>query len=441
MLDVLELIQECAMSQVDYMEIELPVTKLEIGMHVVALDRPWSETTFLMQGFVISHENELIRIQNQCQYVVARVRSAVGRQLQKSCAVELARIKRNHLNRASIVSVTDPRVLRKQMYRNKIGFDQGVSQSAVTFQQARLLAEKIMESAKAGRSINLNECRKTVTKVVESVLQNSDALRFLTQIKNINKYTVEHSMNCCVFAATFAKHLGLAIQDIEKVAFSALMHDIGKSKIPLEILNKKTKLSREEAMLMARHAEFGWRILMAIPNKSEFIAEVAYGHHEREDGLGYPRHLHDLEISLFTKIVTIVDCYDAMTSRRCYGNVHTSSESLEIIKANAGTQFDSGLAYEFVKCIGEYPPGSLVEMTNGEIGIVISSSDEYGQYPRVLIVRDSQQHEMVNNHIVDIRSGEVDRNNMPYEISTELPNGSFGVNLDRHFDVLPAIAI
>jgi len=429
------------MSQVDYLEIELPVTRLEIGMHVVELDRPWSETTFLMQGFVISHENELIRIQNQCDYVVVRIKTVAARQLQKNSAVELSRIKRAQQRRPSVLLNIDVENLRKQLHRNKMGFDQGVSYSSVTFQSARALAEKIMASARSGRSINLKACRETVTKVVDCVLQNSDALRFLTQIKNINKYTVEHSMNCCVFAATFGKHLGLTIQDIENVAFSALMHDIGKSKIPSKILNKKSRLTREEAMMMARHSEFGWRILMAMPNINDHIAEVAYGHHEREDGLGYPRHLHEREISLFTKIVTIVDCYDAMTSRRCYGNIHTSSESLDIIRANAGTQFDRALAYEFVKCIGEYPPGSLVEMTNGEIGIVISSSDEYGQFPRVLIVRDSRQQEMVNNRIVDIRSGEVDKNNMPYEINTELPNGSFGVNLERHFDVFPAIAV
>lgn len=425
------------MNHLEYMEVELPVSKLEVGMHVVALDRPWNETSFLMQGFVVSSDQELFSLQKQCNYVVVQVKTALGKNLQRASAVEMAKFHLAQRNRIAIKSsTTETSNLRKQYHHNQMDFSQGVTNSVVTFESARKLASKIMNSVKVGRELNIKECRVAVARVVDSVLKNANALRFLTQIKHINLYTVEHCMNCCVIAAAFGRHLGLSVHDIEQLAMSALLHDIGKAKISIKILNKKEKLTRDEAIIMAKHTETGWGLLMSLPDKNVLIAEVAYGHHEREDGLGYPRHLHNNEISLFTKIVTLVDCYDAMTSRRCYGTVHTNSDALDIIRENSGSQFDTGLANEFVKCIGEYPPGCLVEMTNGEIGIVISSRDEYGVYPRVLLVRDQQHHELINNRIVDTRLGDLDSYNIAYEVLSEVPNGSYGVKLENYLTMM-----
>lgn len=418
------------MAHLDYMEIEVPVSKLKIGMQVVGLDIPWEQSDFLLQGFVVSDEYEIIRLQQQCRSV--RVQVQGGRQVETV------------MDEASDTEDETVPFERRQRVKSGINGTQGKSRpgprsfvdsipaSLITFDTARKIASKVMESIKFGRTLNVKECRVAVEQIVDTVLHNPDALRFLTQIKDINHYTAEHSMNCCVIAATFGRYLGLSNDEIQKLAMGALLQDVGKAHIPVSILNKKGKLDHDEAAVMANHTKIGYQLLKTIPIDGPMLAEIAASHHERIDGHGYPRRLHGGNINTFSKIAALADCYDAMTSPRSYARVFTTSEALDVIRSNAGTQFDRSLAMEFVKCIGEYPPGSLVEMSSGEIGIVLSSTDEFGLFPKVLLVRDSGNHPLSNNRIVDTRARDLDKNSNPYLVIGEVPNGAFGVNMTSH---------
>jgi HD-GYP domain-containing protein (c-di-GMP phosphodiesterase class II) len=420
------------MAHQDYTEIDIPVSQVEVGMQVVGLDIPWEASDFLIQGFVVSDEYEIMRLKQQCRFV--RIQVQGDRQSDEPRAADVAsdsplenepferrqRIK-SDLNARIVKSRPGPRT-----------FAEIIPESLITFDSARKIAAKVMESIKVGRTLNVRECRVAVEQVVETVLHNPDALRFLTQIKDINHYTAEHSMNCCVIAATFGRYLGLSVEEIQKLAMGALLQDVGKARIPSAILNKKGKLDHDEAAVMANHAKIGYQLLKKIPLDGPMLAEIAASHHERVDGHGYPRHLHGGAINTFSKIAALADCYDAMTSPRSYARVFTTSEALEVIRTNAGTQFDRSLALEFVKCIGEYPPGSLVEMSSGEVGIVLSSTDEYGLFPKVLLVRDEFNQPLTNNRICDTKARDLDKNNNPYRVIGEVPNGAFGVNMTTH---------
>lgn len=418
------------MAHLNYMEIEVPVSKLKIGMQVVGLDIPWEQSDFLLQGFVISDEYEIIRLQQQCRSV----------RVQVQVAEEEAIVSEESLEAKEAAEPFERRQRMKSEFGSALGksrpaprsFAEIIPESLITFDTARKIAAKVMDSIKFGRTLNIKECRLAVEQIVETVLHNPDALRFLTQIKDVNHYTAEHSMNCCVIAATFGRYLGLSNDEIQKLAMGALLQDVGKARIPAAILNKKGRLDHDEAAIMASHAKIGYQLLRHIPSDGPMLAEIAASHHERIDGHGYPRRLHGGNINTFSKIASLADCYDAMTSPRSYARVFTTSEALDVIRTNAGTQFDRRLAMEFVKCIGEYPPGCLVEMSSGEVGIVLTSTDEFGLFPKVLLVRDSGNHPLSNNRIVDTRAGDLDKNNNPYLVLGEVPNGAFGVNMTSH---------
>ncbi len=418
------------MTYQEYTEIDLPVSKLKLGMQVIALDVPWDETDFLLQGFVITDEYEILRLQQQCRFVRVQLVNESSNAPITALDVKPKQPEEPFERRQRIK--TDAGVRRSQTHLNKQPFESTIQESLVTFDSARKIAVRIMESVKVGRTLNIKECRVAVEKVVETVLNNPDALRFLTQIKHINHYTAEHSMNCCVIATTFGRYLGLSVDDINTLAMGALLQDVGKARIPHSILNKKGRLDAEEAAVMANHTKIGFQLLRSIPDGGDLLAHIAVSHHERIDGQGYPLHLNEAQIHTFSKISALADCYDAMTSPRSYARVFTSSEALDVIRSNAGTQFDSVLALEFVKCIGEYPPGCLVEMSSGEIGIVLSSTDEYGLFPKVLLVRDSFNQVLVNNRIVDTRAGDVDSFQNPYQVIGEVPNGAFGIKMESH---------
>lgn len=153
--------------------------------------------------------------------------------------------------------------------------------------------------------------------------------------------------------------------EIQNLALCGLLHDVGKTRIPIEILNKPSSLTDEEFALMRNHAVHGRTILMATGGSLQGAVDVAFSHHERVDGKGYPRGLPAQNIPYFAKIIALVDTYDAITSTRVYQKALASMHALEIIHKNRGTQFDAELADAFIRMVGIYPPGSIVEMLNG----------------------------------------------------------------------------
>lgn len=183
----------------------------------------------------------------------------------------------------------------------------------------------------------------------------------------------------------------------------------------------------EEFAVMKNHTTFGRDILAALPRLAHSTVDVAYSHHERMDGKGYPRGLSGYQIPLFAKIVGLVDTYDAITSSRIYDKGRASMEALQIIHRNKGAQFDAGLAVEFIRMIGVYPPGSIVEMTNGEVGIVVTTHATSKLKPRVLLVRDARKQPLATFREMDLAKGILDSAGQPYKIAREVPDESYGI--------------
>ena len=287
-----------------------------------------------------------------------------------------------------------------------------------------------MEGIRIGRMIDMNEARETVDHIVEGILQNKDALAWITKIKDKDAYTAEHSLNVSILAATFARHLGHDEADIKKIALGGLLHDVGKAKIPTELLNKEGRLSEEEFNTVKHHAVYGRNLLMAMPKRDHFVIDIAHSHHERIDGHGYPRKLNGSQIPYFAKVISIVDAYDAITSTRCYDKGRASMEALDIIYKSKGQQFDAELAVEFIKCIGIYPPGAIVELQTGEVGIVIATDEKNKLKPRVLLVLGCEK-EKIQQKIVNLNLNVENEQGNVLKIKRELLNGSHGVRLEE----------
>lgn len=398
----------------EFVEKKIPTSELEVGMHVVRLDRPWVETSFLLQGFVIQSKNDIAELIEQCHYVYIQ-----------------GKVKSSETNLTTKSGLPK----RKAIYVNKVSFEQELETATVNFRQARGLAKDIINNIRIGRALDFNEAKEAVSECVDSILRNPDTLRWLTQIKKRDEYTAEHSMNVCVLSATFARHLGMLQSEIETVALCGLLHDVGKAKIPEEVLNKPGKLSEDERNIMRMHTVYGKEILTTSDNKNLITIDVAHAHHERIDGRGYPRKLKEHQIPLFAKIVALADVYDAITSSRCYDKGRTSLTALNIIYKEAGIHFDAELAREFIKCIGIYPPGSIVEMTNGEVGIVIHNDQISRLKPRVILLLDEHK-ESITHRFIDMKKVDLDRAGQPYVIKNELVNGSYGIEIKDYFNLL-----
>lgn len=416
------------MVQTTYEDIQIPVSDLEIGMHVVALDRPWSETPFLLQGFIIKSSTELDELRQHCQHVLIQVR----REHVPGMREKLARKEKDRLQVEPELpaAMRGPQSTTRVKYLNQVSFKDAVASSRVTFESARSLSRSVLDSLRLGHALNIEECKAVVDEVVSSVLQHEDALRFLTLIKNKDDYTAEHSMNVCVLAAAFARHLGLKEFEIRQIALCGLLHDVGKSRIPLEILNKPGRFTREEAHIMAEHTTHGRNILMSAATENLFTVDVAHSHHERMDGKGYPRSLRDSQISWYARIIAIVDAYDAMTSERVYGTCKASQAALQEILRSRGSHFDHKLATEFVKSMGIYRAGALVEMESGPLAIVIRDNKSDFRRPKLLLVTDSIRQPLSpeQERVLDLASEDREE----WGIRGEVPNKTAGIDV-RHF--------
>jgi HD-GYP domain-containing protein (c-di-GMP phosphodiesterase class II) len=323
------------------------------------------------------------------------------------------------------------RISRRVTYINKVDVNREIRHAGGSYEQAKSVAKDIMSGLRIGRALDINRAREVVDHCVDSILRNEDALLLLTKLKHQDEYTAEHSLNVSILAAAFGKRLGMMEEEIRTLGLCGLLHDIGKSKVPKDILQKSGSLTPEEYGIVQNHANWGRDILMGLPRVVHAAIDVAYNHHERLDGKGYPRGLKEHQIPYLAKIVAIVDTYDAITSDRTYDKGRSSMEALEIIYRFRGTQFDPDLAKEFVLMIGIYPPGSIVELTSGEVAIVVHSNPKNRRKPGIMVVRDKNKLRPTKYRLLDLSVNPRDDQGEPFTIMKEVPDGAHGIVLQK----------
>jgi putative nucleotidyltransferase with HDIG domain len=415
---------------------KVAVQDLRVGMYVVELDRPWLGTPFLFQGFEIRDDVELEQLRQLCQHVFVLDAPPAGNNPAARRPAPVAVVPRTTV-------VAEPRaapsldVLKNfaagthhtPRYVDTVTPEQELAQAREVHDRARTLVFEIMEDARLGRSLDTTRAKQAVAGMVESVLRNPDALMWLTQMRKKDEYTVTHSLRVCILALAFGRHLDFNTEELNLLGIGALMHDIGKLKVPNEVLNKPGKLTPAEFDIIKRHVPLGVELLESTPGIPRVAIEVARGHHERYDGHGYIMGLKGDNIGLFGSIGAIVDCYDAVTSDRVYHDAISSYDALSTLYESRRKDFHPELVEQFIQCMGIYPIGCLVELNTGAIGVVISVNRERRLKPRVTLVLTPDKKPFIPARTVDLMHAPP---GMALEIRRVLPAGSFGINPIAH---------
>jgi putative nucleotidyltransferase with HDIG domain len=258
------------------------------------------------------------------------------------------------------------------------------------YSNAVAVAEGVWESTETEGQPDLPATLQAVEGLAEAVTQNRTALVALTAMRNYDNYTFTHMVNVSILTMGQARALGIEGRLLREFGLSALMHDIGKVRTPKEILNKAGKLTDPEFEIMRRHTVDGAEILRRTPEMPILAPVVAFEHHLRIDGTGYPFGAKRAGLNIGTMLCGIADVYDAMRSQRSYQQAHPTDRILAVLKRNDGTQFDQNLVRRFVQLLGVYPPGNLVRLTSGEIAVVTHAHapDPHRPRVRVLIAKD-----------------------------------------------------
>lgn len=311
-----------------------------------------------------------------------------------------------------------PTATTKPISKDSIGDAKDLYDSAVTIQN------NFLKALKHGAVKDLSPMESLSNSLIESVFDNSDALKCLTMIKATDQYLLEHSINCSVLSGIFCEYLGYDRETIEQVSLGALLMDIGMSSLPNDIRNHTGAFSSNDWDVMKTHVEIGVDLVEQCGDISDLSLKIIEQHHERTDGSGYPKGLTGDDISEFAHIAAIVDAYDAMTSNRPHRRSITPTQALK--RLTTTDNLDQNLVKQFIQCIGVHPVGSLVRLKSGKLGIVSRANTKDPVNPHVMTF-----YSIASQHFNEVKH--IDLSRYDDEIVSGVRPEEFNLNLPKFF--------
>ena len=270
------------------------------------------------------------------------------------------------------------------------------------YQDATGIAERLWESATTEGKPDADAAKGIVDSLAQAVAQNRTALLALTALKNYDNYTFTHMVNVSILTMGQARGLGMEGTALRQLGLAALLHDIGKVKTPAEILNKPEKLTDTEFEILKRHTVDGAEILRTTPEVPPLAPVVAFEHHLRADGTGYPVGVSRPQLNVATMLCGISDVYDAMRSQRVYQQAFPTDRILGVLQRNDGKQFDQNLVRRFVQLVGIYPAGNLVRLDTSEIAVVVKTYAPDPYRPRVKVLLDADRTPLTRPYEINL---------------------------------------
>ncbi len=292
------------------------------------------------------------------------------------------------------------------------------------YQEARELQGKFIRHLKAGEPIDITPLAAVAEEMVDTMFTHGDAMLCLARIRAKDAYLMEHSMNVAILLANFGRYLGLERNVLKELTLGGLLHDVGKIMTPDEVLNKPGKLTDEEFGVMRQHVVHSYDILSNTAGITPTMLEVAANHHERLDGTGYPQRLKGDQLSLYTRMSGIVDVYDAVTADRVYKQGMQPTQAFRILLKGINQHFDAELVTKFIKCMGVYPVGTLVQLSNQRLAVVMQRNEQQPLKPVVKVIYHATQR-----HYLEVQWLDLARNGGQESIESTVDPKEFGINL------------
>lgn len=293
------------------------------------------------------------------------------------------------------------------------------------YQQSLRQIHHIMSNAKLGKRLDLSPIEEVANQISQSILRNPFALLCLTQIRDNSQIVFEHSINAGILMGIFSQHLGYSEQEsLDKIA-GAILHDIGEATVPNQLLNKRDELKPDEVIELQQHVIYGQQILDEADHCHPTIVDMCGLHHEEMDGLGYPIRLKRKDININGRLIAIVDRYDAITSHRRHRDGLTPCIAMKKLGDYRGSKLDTALTDEFMKCFSIYPTGSLVELSNGRLGVVITPNSNDPENPFIRVFFNTRQRCYEPVQEIDLA---LNRKNL--QIIRTLHPQEYGINLE-----------
>lgn len=409
-------------------EIKVRIADLEPGMYVCRLDRPWIETPYLLQGFHIKSQDEIDQLNNYCEYVYIDV--------------EMSKIYEKiipFLSRTNINSNTSEQAkqaltnIKPIKYQDKTSREEELISAKDNHIMLSHSIENLMMDIANNKKLELPALKSAINPMVDSVIRNPDAFAWLTRIKTKDNYTYNHSVSASVWAVAFGRHLGLPKKDLQSLAIGAILFDVGKVKLPEKLINNKNRFNQYEFKLVKKHVEYSIEIIKNIKDINDDIINMVSTHHERYNGSGYPNGLAGNQIPLFGKIAGIVDCYDAIISDRPFASPISPHDAIKKLYEWRNLDFQSELVEQFIQVVGIYPVGTIVELSDGRVGVIISQNRVWRLRPQVMMLLDGNKEPLKDFETINLFTETEDTSGNSLDILRCVEPGLYGIDPEEFY--------
>ncbi len=405
----------------ELVEKRILVGLLEIGMFVSRLDRDWLGTPFPFQGFHVMTQDDIDLLSKYCSSVWIDVEK--GRDLGGPDA------------RVSLRGPAQVFPPRGPEYRNLVALEDELPRARDAHGRVHALAARIADDVRRGRRLSPGEVQEAMEPMVESLVRNGDALFWMLSLLKRDDYAYGHAVNCAALAAAFGRHLALPRETLMELATGGFLLDVGKATLPEGLLDGAGPLPPDAMSQVRGHVEAGLRLVAEAGITGQWVLDMVAHHHERHDGSGYPQGLSGNAIPLAGRMAAVVDSYDAMSSQRPYRPAQPRHTALQHLYRAGGTLYQGEVVEQFLQCLSVYPTGSLVELTTGEVAIVMAQNHARRLRPRVMLLLDPDKRPYPRFRDVDLmvqaeRAGKGERR---VEVAAALDPGAYGLDPSELF--------
>ena len=370
-------------------------SQLKVGMYIHDLSCDWMTHPFVRNKFKISTEDEIRKILNAGIHDVV-IDSSKGLDVQDAPTLEEAQ---------AAVESEIIEVASKPVIVTRVSVAEEMKKAAMIRHQASGLVRTVMQDARLGKAIELEQVTPVVENITASILRNPGALMGLLRIKTADDYTFLHSVSVCTLLVAFCRSRGMDADTTYQAGLGGLLHDTGKALVPDKVLNKPGPLTDEEFAIIKKHPQDGYDILKKNPDIGLIPLDITLHHHERRDGSGYPEKQNENSISELAQMAAIVDVYDAITADRCYHKGMSAAEALRKIYEWSKFHFNPKYAQEFMRCVGIYPVGTMVMLESGRLGVVIEPHETNLLAPKVNVFFNTKKNIYIKPETVDLSKG------------------------------------
>ena len=388
---------------------EIPVNELTFGVYISRLDRPWTETPFVFQGFILKSDKQLDVLKKYCKHVFVDPEKEERRDVTKVTAEDLAKVRGN------------------TVYKEVASVEAELPKAHTAYAKTTVVVQELARGIEIGNSIDSVRSHEAAAQITESVVRNPDAMALLVRLQEKSGETLSRAVGISVMMTIFGRFLQLPQERIQILGMLGLLQDVGKLKLPGE-LAARGPITEAENELYRTHVNHSVRILSDTPGLPPELPGLASLHHERFDGTGYPRGLRGDAIALLGLIAGIVDTFDTLTAPKPFGESLAPANALSIIYKERGKRFHPALVEQFIQCVGVFPVGSVVELNSGEVAVVIAQNMIRRMQPRIMVVRDVKGNPLVPYRMLDLMKEPKVKPDEPYRILRSLEYDSVKID-------------